>query len=121
MILVFYNESMDVCVLVYSIDGGLTLTKKEIFFNEDEDAELFFKKLGVVSKFIDKVLLNIQDRFEGMRVIIFDNSKRDSLYDREDLVDMLFVYRREIAVLKANITEEEAESVAEWLYKHYSL
>ena len=122
MILVFYNKDMNVCVLEYAmLDEGQTLSKKEVFYNEDADAKLFKDRLRVTDHFIDKVLLNIQQRFKGQRVIIFDNSNSGSLYDRVCLMDMLFIYRREITILKAEVTEEDVGVLAIWLYEHFPI
>lgn len=122
MILVFYNKDMNVCIFQYSSnDGVLALEQKDIYLNKDTDAKLFKEKLGVTDYFIDKVLLSAQGRFKGQRVIIFDNSRDGSMYDRADLVDMLFLYRREITILKADVSEEDADSLATWLYEHFPL
>lgn len=120
MILVFYNQDMDVCIHEYdSSDGVLFLARKDTFYNDDANAKEFREKIGTTSHFIDKVLLNNQSRFKGKRVIVFDDSKEGSLYDRADLIDMLFLYRREITVLKADVTEEDAKTVATWLFSHF--
>ena len=122
MILVFYNKDMDVCIFQYSTnDGVLALEQKDVYLNKDTDAKLFKDKLGVTDYFINEVLLSNQARFKGQRVIIFDNSREGSMYDRADLVDMLYLYRREITILKADITEEDADSLANWLYEHFPL
>ena len=89
--------------------------------NKDTNAKLFKEKLGVTDYFIDKVLLSAQGRFKGQRVIIFDNSLEGSMYDRAELVDMLFLYRREITILKADVSEEDANTLAVWLYEHFPL
>ena len=122
MILVFYNKDMDVCVFQYSASNGvIALERRDIYLNKDTNAKLFKEKLGVTDYFIDKVLLSAQGRFKGQRVIIFDNSRDGSMYDRADLVDMLFLYRREITILKADVSEEDADSLATWLYEHFPL
>ena len=122
MIIVFYNKDMDVCIHEYdSSDGVLSLARRDTFYNDDTNAKEFKEKIGTTSYFIDKVLLNNQSRFEGKRVIVFDDSKEGSLYDRADLIDMLFLYRREITILKANITEEDAKNVANWLFDHFPI
>lgn len=122
MILVFYNKDMDVCVFQYSASNGvIALERRDIYLNKDTNAKLFKEKLGVTDYFIDKVLLNAQGRFKGQRVIIFDNSLEGSMYDRAELVDMLFLYRREITILKADVSEEDANTLAVWLYEHFPL
>lgn len=122
MILVFYNKDMNVCIFQYSTnDGVLALEQKDVYLNKDTDAKLFKDKLGVTDYFINEVLLSNQDRFKGQRVIIFDNSRDGSMYDRAELVDMLFLYRREITILKADVSEEDAGSLATWLYEHFPL
>lgn len=122
MILVFYNKDMDVCVFQYSASNGvIALERRDIYLNKDTNAKLFKEKLGVTDYFIDKVLLSAQGRFKGQRVIIFDNSRDGSLYDRAELVDMLFLYRREITILKADVSEEDANTLAVWLYEHFPL
>lgn len=122
MILVFYNKDMDVCVFQYSSSNGvIALERRDIYLNKDTNAKLFKEKLGVTDYFIDKVLLNAQGRFKGQRVIIFDNSLEGSMYDRAELVDMLFLYRREITILKADVSEEDANTLAVWLYEHFPL
>ena len=122
MILVFYNKDMDVCVFQYSASNGvIALERRDIYLNKDTNAKLFKEKLGVTDYFIDKVLLSAQGRFKGQRVIIFDNSLEGSMYDRAELVDMLFLYRREITILKADVSEEDANTLAIWLYEHFPL
>lgn len=122
MILVFYNKDMDVCVFQYSASNGvIALERRDIYLNKDTNAKLFKEKLGVTDYFIDKVLLSAQGRFKGQRVIIFDNSLEGSMYDRAELVDMLFLYRREITILKADVSEEDANTLAVWLYEHFPL
>lgn len=120
MILVFYNKDVDVCIHEYGIsDGVLVLERKDTFYNDEVNAKEFKEKLGTTSHFMDKVLLSNQSRFKGTRVIVFDNSNDGSIYDRAGLMDMLFLYRREITILKAEITEEDAKTVATWLFEHY--
>ena len=122
MILVFYNKDMDVCVFQYSSSNGvIALERRDIYLNKDTNAKLFKEKLGVTDYFINEVLLSNQDRFKGQRVIIFDNSRDGSMYDRAELVDMLFLYRREITILKADVSEEDANTLAVWLYEHFPL
>lgn len=119
MILIFYDSCMNVHIQEYSSSNGvLFLANEEVFYNEDSDAKLFKYKLGTTDYFIDRVLLNNQSRFKNNQVIVFDNSKEGSLYDREDLFDMLFLNRREITILKAEVTTEDVETVATWLYNH---
>lgn len=122
MLLIFYNKDMDVCIFEYCmINGVLSLEKKEIVYNNDTHAKLFKDKIGDVSDYIHRVLLDNQDRFKDKRVIIFDSDAESSLYDRSELMDMLFLYRREITIVKAEISEEDAEAVASWLCSHSSI
>lgn len=122
MILIFYNEDMDVCILEYAIsDGGLTLERRDIFYNDDINAKLFKEEIGETSDYIHKVLLDNQHRFKGKRVIIFDSDAESSLYDRSELIDMLFLYRRELTIVRAEISEKDAKAVASWLYSHSSI
>lgn len=117
MILVFYNKDLDVCIYEYShVNGVSSLDRVDIFYNKDINARDFKEKIGVSSHFMDKILLNIQTRFKDKKVFIFNDSD-DSLYDRPELVNMLFLYRRNITVFDTELAEENAKNVANKLFE----
>lgn len=119
MILIFYDEDMNVCVLEYSnTNGVLKLETEECYPNKNNNARLFKEKLAVNDDYIDNIILSIQDRFKDKEVIIFDNSQNDSIYNRPKLSDVLYIYRREITVLKGDVTRKDVDVFANWLYEH---
>lgn len=119
MILVFYDENMDVHILEYSNSTGVfTLTKEEMYANPNTSAKEFKDSLGVSGDFLATILLQNQSRFKGKRVIIFDNDRYDYLHCNPEVSDMLFLYRKEIAIIKAEVTVEDAKAVAIWLNTH---
>lgn len=113
MIVVFYNELADVCV--YEFDGN-RCEKVTCFHNPTPD--YVESVIGITNDFLATVLLSIQDSFRGKRVLVFENRDQQSLYDIPEMTNTLFVYRKEIAVLQAHITEQEVKNVAEWMISH---
>lgn len=119
MIFIFYNQDNDVCVNEYEAhNGDLITNRKDVFCNNNLDDKLFKEKLGSPSHFIDKVILNNQSRFAGQDVYIFNGETDVNLYDQPDLVNALFVHRREIHVFNVSVTEEDVKEFARWIAQH---
>lgn len=119
MIFIYYDKDSNVCVDTYEfLNDKLTRTHNEVVFNTNYGDKLFKEKLNEPTHFIDKVILEIQDRFTGQDVYIFNSEIEVDLYDRPELVNILFIYRREVHIFNLKVTEEDIQEFASWLAEH---
>lgn len=118
MIIVFYNKDADVCVYEYELINGVFIcVKKDLFYNNTEKKK-FYEITGVTNDYLAYVITRIHKRLEDNRVIIFENNNQTSIYDMPDMINTLFIYRKQITVLQASITEDDVKQIVEWLAEH---
>lgn len=118
MIIVFYDKDSNVHVNEYEYKSGVfNLIKNKIYFNDYRECE-FYKVTGVTNEFLAYVVLKIQDSFKNKRVFIFENNNQISFYDMSEMINTLFVYRKELTVIQASISEDDIEDITRWLANH---